>query len=357
MTLLRYLEKMKYLKQFSINNTSTFFIENDDIYQFNSDGILSKYKNGNILWSVDSNTQHQLIIVDEFIYAYRDYRRIVKIDKVKGCINETMEIDFFPITLFDKKIYGELNVGAKQDLQELIFIDVNNFNYKQNSIFYQGRIDVVCKDQFFISSSTDCKLNCYKISDGSIKWQLDLKNLLQNNNIYISGDLFVRVNKLFAYITDHRRFSRVVCIDINNGIILRQISNFGGIIYDGGENLYVAYAQKIAWLNTTTFDVHVTSLQGFFVENDWYIEYSKSMVKDGLLYFSASEGRGNLNSHIGVLDLNTFDVLWHTELLINPNKPSSPENRYSVRKILVNDKYLGVQTDGNVLHVFEKFNS
>jgi hypothetical protein len=224
-------------------------------------------------------------------------------------------------------------------------------HYEDRSLYKLFKEIFICYGGTFLS--------CHKILDGHEQWRINFKELMNGEEVKIYGkggnELIVLGDKLFVFVQNRNmNHQATICININSGQVLHKTTTFGGIIYTDGQKLYVASNRKIAILDPATFGEERIDLEEELGPHDFYIEYDKSLVKDGLLYFAARPGKLNIASIVGILDISARKLLWHTELLKDPNKKIDNENRLQVQEIQASEELLCVLVAGGTLFVFKK---
>jgi outer membrane protein assembly factor BamB len=91
------------------------YINKDDLYYFKTDKTVNKYsvhKNEHV-WSTAIDTQYLMIVDDDYIYPYRNFNTIYKIDQTTGDVIGKVDSDFSPLNICEGFIFGEL--GADND--------------------------------------------------------------------------------------------------------------------------------------------------------------------------------------------------------------------------------------------------
>jgi hypothetical protein len=221
-------------------------------------------------------------------------------------------------------------------------------------------INSVHDNDYFINISNQIITVVY-ISTGEVLFRLNLLEVYNNDAIYDYGiagnELHISGNMLFIYYTDGKDFSKTICINILDGSIVWDTSEFGGLMYMYDNMLYNIFNQRIRLLDMSSFKItEITINNPTIIENNWYIMPDKSFVFDNQIYFAARSGDG-LYSNLGVWDINTNTLVYHTELLKDESKPSSDANRYAIMNIKADQNYIFVHAAGNTLHIYKKLNA
>ena len=323
------------------------------------------YRKNLAFWSMCNNTLDKLVDIDNYfspIYFANNNVYIIDEDKLK-----IFSIDFqnTKITSISSQIplrFGGIVedklflVHDRSHEQFIVKIDEEGYEYWKKDVFSTTNCYV---HNNAVITNCNNNLIAFSPNNGNELWNIDFRKLLNVSKEDVSGlirQLFIFGDCLFVYAAgdDFREVSATFCIDIPTGEVFRTIDYFGGYMFPGNNKLYNNYEQTINYLDVNTFELSsITIKSELFKKYGWDIEAGTSVVKDGLMYCSASIGV-ELNSYLIVIDLSTYEVVWYTELLVNPKKKSSRRNRLGVYQIRVNDQILCVSCSGSYLCVFEK---
>jgi hypothetical protein len=338
------------------------------------------YKNGNAGYIIQDNEQKE-------IFHYPEHFVIVKAINQKIAVSTVSYLEFltwegekngkieYP-TDCSKSGYKQMDnkniiIGCiNEDFLHLICVDhCGNQIWRTNDPEPGNTWITIYKDLLFLDNHEYGTLSVYSLVNGTRLWQVDFRKELNNDTVLIQGGggpenrLVLMGNTLYVDVTtpyDYRHPENFVCglffIDIYTGKILNKVKGFGGLMYGCNNKLYLISHQQIRMMDVNTCEITEKQLtRGPFAEGEkqWDIEYERSVIYDGLLYFTARPGQV-LNSILGIMDLNTYEVLWYHELLHNPKKKPSNQNRCGVFKIYVNDRIIAASCGARTLHIFDR---
>ncbi|MBG6133654.1 hypothetical protein IWQ47_005126 [Aquimarina sp. EL_43] len=249
---------------------------------------------------------------------------------------------------------GKVNKERKTYVINLESGEINDFPSKP---YYPHQI--LKKDRAFIFSQ---KIEFYNPFSGEVFWNKDISELLKTTNTEIYGKPQIINNKLFFFLFDssHQTDERIALgLDIETREILWESENFGGWLITFEDKIYAIKDKQVQILNPETFEVtnldlreelSVLDKQLYKPEDKmtWQVPFSFSnstyVIKNNHLYFTQEK-----NNTIGIIDLQTKKLLWHTDIEIN-----SGDTIPIITDIKVYDTRLYILDSGNTLHIFEK---
>lgn len=249
---------------------------------------------------------------------------------------------------------GKVNKERKTYVINLESGEINDFPSKP---YYPHQI--LKKDKAFIFSQ---KIEFYNPFSGEVFWNKDISELLKTTNTEIYGKPQIINNKLFFFLFDssHLTDERItLCLDVETKEVLWESKKFGGWLTTFEDKIYAIKDKQVQILNPETFEVTNLDLQEQLLVLDkkthkpedqmiWQIPFSFSsstyVIKDNHLYFTQEK-----NSTVGIIDLKTKELLWHTDIEIN-----SGDIIPIITDIKVHGTRLYILDSSNTLHIFEK---
>lgn len=319
-----------------IDNVNKFVVDRNNLYYHQNNRI---YHNSNLIKDLKSDffgefyiTNGNLIIqsyLGQFEYNGNKY---------KGYFN-----------YLDKKNVSYINTESSRiniinDTNEVsIILNKNYFNIENKAIVIDG-----------------CTIMSFSFPEVSPIWQFDLSSLgsyknLTNETCNYEVKHFIGVydQKLIIQLSN----ATFLFLNIESGEYIRtlhlnEILELPKPVFY--EDAYPAHIEEnqLIWLSNQrllkidieTFEASV--IRDYFTapKGNQY-RFMSNTYKDAKIYFVADYGWQYVTpSHVGVMDANTGDILWHEQLENTGGLPEAPQ---------VSDDKLYVRTNNKVLHIFK----
>ncbi|QEC44681.1 hypothetical protein FSB84_24470 [Pseudobacter ginsenosidimutans] len=200
-------------------------------------------------------------------------------------------------------------------------------------------------------------LSFYDYHNNRHVWQHQYSELLKGIAVDTIGNFITIGDHLFVWVYDDKDSQNhsTFRININTGEVIQEYKGFGGtLIPFNGHMIGKASKHEAAILNTLTNEITRYDLSDLL--NPHEIELSWTLCQfseDGLLYFvGSSRSRYAIGSKnkIGIIDLNTQSLLWHTAIDI-------PEGNHNINQavtaIKVQNNLLYAHCSDYTVHIFE----
>ena len=200
-------------------------------------------------------------------------------------------------------------------------------------------------------------LSFYDYHNNRHIWQHQYSELLKGIAVDTIGNLITIGDHLFVWVYDDKDSQNhsTFRININTGDVIKEYKGFGGtLIPFNGHMIGKASKHEAAILNTLTNEITRYDLSELLNPHD--IEMSWTLCQfsdDGLLYFvGSSRSRHAIGSKnkIGIINLNTQSLLWHTAIDI-------PEGNHNINQavtaIKVQNNLLYAHCSDYTVHIFE----
>jgi len=332
---------MKYIEtvcctEFKINHKHLIYIKDGYIYIYPNNIIKGKFIN----FTLD----------DFFIYAYDiDINESVFYDieslKIIFCNKNFLSIR----DDVDYRKERELLFGQYRDSEKKywVFVDSKQFSLiKKYEITIESRNLFLISDSLFLSKDNE-KISLKEIDRNEILWQHTYSELFEGKEIHQYGNMVVHNEKLFIYLADNKDSQNVatISLDINSGKILDIYKGFAGNLFLNANKLYVASYETVKILDLETNQITELDFTDILKQNGLQIHWNHFLVEDNLLYFA--DGNWATTNKLGIIDLDSRELLWHTEININDD----------INKNIIDIKVLGnrlyVHCSDDTLHIFE----
>lgn len=213
--------------------------------------------------------------------------------------------------------------------------------------FAQNGIQLVTGDKFVSSKKEFIAISAF--SDGTELARYDFAELLGVEKASQFGNMVSHKGLLYFYVIDDKssKYAATFCMDEATGKIVNRWDGFGGNLFVLGDSIYASYRHTIEVLDTVTGQVNKFDLEKELEPLGLQIRPLNSLYPgDGLLYFV--DGHWAPTNRIGIIDLKTKKLSWHTEISVNDGVNNA------IRRIAVQgDKLYAIASD-NVLHVFQR---
>jgi outer membrane protein assembly factor BamB len=332
----------KEIGSFEIVENNLYAVENSHIIKFDLNGTFQKdvilLEN---YWGV--------IYYKKFFHVYtsRSQNRIYDYDGNK--ILEKNDFNFYNI----ESVNNFLGFDRKQ--KKVI--------YSKSDFIYEKKIANFCYigESLFFTDINETNLKKYNIINSSLCWRLDLSKF---------GDYINIINESKPYIVKHfiDIYNKTLIVQLSNARIIGLNEETGELIFDLELNKIISlqndnYLQditplylsnnKLIWLNKQAL-IHIDLkifkpelIKDFSIDerkNQW--RFMSFTLKDDKIYFTGDYGWEYVTaSRVGVMDANTGDVLWQTQLKKTGGLPEAPK---------VSGDKIYVRTVNNELYIFER---
>jgi outer membrane protein assembly factor BamB len=186
--------------------------------------------------------------------------------------------------------------------------------------------------------------SCHLLTNGEEQWRLDLHEISGRTEGSIINDLIPYGDRLFMGIET----GAVLCLDIPSGKIIERIplGKSHTKLHEG--LIYGAAGQKLSILNANTLQWHTIDFSNALTPNGFNFSSVLIQLQGDELLFEKERLFSNDNvTVIGVANLNTQELLWHTEISIE-------EGNFWLADLKIRGDKVGVLTQGGTLRVFEK---
>lgn len=289
------------------------------------------------------------------IYNHPD---LLLIDRTNYDIKDTISIPE-GLTLYEmQETHFVCMRRVNDDLKQVVVLDRNR-NVVNESIalpvwlpyFTNGRI-------IYTTETTARHLSGYSFQENKELFSIDMKRLTNTEDAHLSGEVYIQDDRAIfcisnSYGTDYATF----ILDINTGEIIEKIALFRSTyLYDG--KIYDVDQREFKCYDISSRELIRYNLTSLFAADNLVMTGSPYVIFENKLYFSAvPEGNSLISGYIGIINLITWQLEWRYELLIEPEKGSFIDNRYSVTSMQVNNNLLAIHCAGNTLFVFDKNNT
>lgn len=162
------------MKMYSIQSLNKIgaisLIENKNLYVFSTDNRLYKYDDiFSLKWETPPlKSQFLSFSFRNSIYSFQQYKRIIKINKETGNIDNTIELDLFPVQLLNEKLWLEKSIN---DDTWVSYLNLETNEFKDYVKLSQARFKKIISDDTFLA--LDKEIKCFSLIDGSQYWQYD----------------------------------------------------------------------------------------------------------------------------------------------------------------------------------------
>lgn len=309
-------------------------------------GGIALLKDGKLLLNeaeLEFNAQ-SFFVKDDLIFSSRNfYLDNLRFKYLKNALNVffTNKICNSLITVTDNNFFYLYDLKNEEIVGKFV-------HFEDRSLYFLFEDKFICSGVEFITAHSN--------SDGNEFWRVETKDLLEAEETTIFHNRILLIKeKLFFWIRDkHFRKYCTFVIDANTGKVLHSTEKFGGTIYLYGNYVHSISGKGYSRIDVDSYNVEVYDLTDQLAEDDLNIESGFSFFYNDKIYFAARSGNVNLRSFLGIIDINTQELLWKIDLLKNPDKPADNDNRYQIEEIKANDRFIAVKTAGGTLLVFEQ---
>jgi hypothetical protein len=170
------------MTSFFINHVAQIIsVKGDDLFFFGNDHALKRFslEDKKLLWSTPADTQYVMLEDDEFIYPYRDYHCLHKLNKSDGSVVFRLEKAFCPVKLVNGVIYGEVNENNEFWSAK---IDTASFTIEKTIKLFDKQLIFVEDGKGLLKKGHDLAL--ISMTTANIYWELDL-NAFQNSPLSV----------------------------------------------------------------------------------------------------------------------------------------------------------------------------
>ncbi len=329
-----------------ITNINTLTIIDGDLYVFEFSGILKKYFGEKVLWEVNTNTQHFVKkIKQDMLFSFSQFSKIVFFSSTSGDIILNLDVNIKPINTIDNLIWGS-SLIREAGMFEVCSLDENG-NYKLK-IGTGEYAPIKINSEYVLCQNGYHQFKNFSINESFIKWQLDIRNLLESETTQLFGDLIEYEGKLYFFLSDQKDKYGIYCIDIATGKVLNHTNQIAGFMKLSGGLLYMNKAYTLTTLHPDTFEIREIDLrsvlepQGLSLGDMMQI----NLMVGQLYYFVCQNGRRE-SATVGIINLEDNTLVWTTEIPIESGS-------YWVKEIQVHGNRLFVLTQVGTLHIFER---
>lgn len=256
-----------------------------------------------------------------------------------------------------EKVYDDYYICIAGNDDELISICILD---KSSNILHQTpalpiwRAFFYDKKIVYTVERSPTALYCFSIELGKELWHVNLKELFQNEDAYLSGNvIFFDSNVLFCIMNSYGDLYTSYVLDIDTGALLHKIDLFSNLaVYEG--KIYHMRMQELKCYDLLTKESTSWDLSPSLSALNLTI-LGSIIIRDNQIFFSAVTGPNSLIlSYVGIISLSTHELEWATELLEDYSMPSTIDNRYSIISMQVNNSTLAIHCAGNTLFHFSK---
>jgi len=313
------------------------------VYENANGRLVHSYEKGNAVslciigdYLVTQNLQkgHSIIVDPESLKEIKQIDCLVDIypSAVKEIVNEDY---FYPICVKGNSTFrGKISV-TKFDLLENYPV-----NYGLNGIWK------VLKDHFI--SRDERNVACHLFSDGQEMWTNNFNTLLGTDNAYHHRTFISHKKKLYFFLS-HKiaAYPRATfCIDEDTGQMIHRFDEVRGDLMLCKDKVYGITMDEISVLETASMSVSKIDVRSALEHHSLTISYGRSVMQDNLLYFI--DGSAMPTDRLGLLDLNTGNLLWHDSIRQHGNQDAVVSNIQ-----IYGDRLYALASDKR-LHVYER---
>ena len=309
------------------------------------DGKVSYYKRGlqegSFIFDADSFYEYnQLLFSDSNFYYSIPEAQTVKLNDLDGYFfSNTFNKGLILFTGYDLLVYDF--VGRRIIWQAPHFEDRSAWAMKHNGF--------ICMGEKFLSF--------YDYQNNRHVWQHNYADLLQGIAVDTIGNFITIDDHLYIWVYDDKdsKNHATFRININTGEVIQEYKGFGGTLIPFNHHMIgKASHYEAAILNTQTDEITRYDLSDLLKPLDIQMSWTQcKFSNDGLLYFagsSTSRYKQGSKNKIGIIDLNTQSLLWHTAIDI----PEGDHNiNQQVMSITIQNNLLYAHCSDYTVHIFE----
>ena len=329
---IKFLSKLENIEYFVVSENQIYHTKNGILY-INNLGLI----NDEIPFASNST-----YIYSNLIFSGKDFYY----DTISKSVKYIQElVGYYYSNVFDESnlLFGKSDMVLYNIESKKIVYKGDFFCDRSPNIIYGNLF--ICRGENFFSS--------YNYLDKNTIWLHSFSDLLDGVEIHQAGNIVVFEGKAYFYLYDDKGGNKAtICIDINTGEVLHTYDNFGGDLFLFGNKIGAAAYGIVQVLNLETNEVREYDFSQTLQEHNLKICWNRNVfTEDGLLYFI---GTNEAKNKVGILDLNTEQLLWHTSFDISETECNINQQ---VRNIQLQGCRLYVHCSDNTLHIFENTNS
>jgi hypothetical protein len=324
---------MKYIIQFlnKFIGVKKFQVMNNNLYiLFNNTLRIIEHNNETI---IDFNSD-DLFIVNDKLFSDENFYYDTKNKK-----KETIKLNYYYTGLhLDNNL-----VFTNKDL--VIYSLKENAIIKNVQFFEDSSLSLLLEDKFIVRGNDFYSL--HDLKSLNIIWKYSFSELLKGHEIKQYGNIVVYENRLYVYLSDDKdsKNTATISIELNTSNILNTYQGFAGNLMLSNDKLYVASYEMVKILNLTNNQIIEIDFTDILKPLALQIHWNTSVVQEDYLYFV--DGHSRTTNKLGVLDLKSRTLVWHTEIEIDDDINNNIQN------IKVIDDKIYVHCSDNILHIFE----
>jgi len=205
----------------------------------------------------------------------------------------------------------------------------------------------IINDSLFISKTEEL-ISVQSFEDINDSWKKKYSELLNGERIEQFGDIIAHKEKLYIYLADNAnsKNTATVSINIQSGNLEALYQQFAGNLTLYNNKIYVANATEIKTLDLKTNEIKKYDLTNTLSKVGLEIYWNSFRISDDKLFFVS--GHSMPTNKLGVVDLETLELIWHKELDIED------DINKNIQEIKVVENKLFVHCSDQSLHIFEK---
>lgn len=236
--------------------------------------------------------------------------------------------------------FGLKSTWSLISIHDYSFIKQFSDKYGLNGIWQ------ITSDDLFLSWNKESIAGC-NLSNGSIAWQKNYKELLLMEDAEQSGNVVYLNGKIYLLLhSQNSSKSTTFCLDEKTGSIIKKYPNFGGFFSVSGDIIYRAHNYTVGIIDTTSNTASIYDFKDLLEpEKLWIHNRTSILSSEGLIYFV--DGATITGSRFGILDLKNHKLLWTHKLKI--------KSKYKrINSLQLSENRLYVHADDDTLHIFER---